>query len=64
MNRFGITLALLLIGQNLAAASAESRLEAAKNAMVDQALSQPTRVHSAALGRRKRRPSRTESLSE
>ena len=48
MNRFGITLALLLIGQNLAAASAESRLEAAKNAMVDQALSQPTRVHSAA----------------
>ena len=48
MNRSGIALALLLISQTLAAASAESRLEAAKNAMVDQALSQPTRVHSAA----------------
>ena len=48
MNRSGVALALLLISQTLAAASAESRLEAAKNAMVDQALSQPTRVHSAA----------------
>ena len=49
MQRLALTLALVftaapVLGQE----GAEARLEAAKNAMVEHALSQPTRVHSAA----------------
>src|SRR6056300_150438 len=49
MQRSALTLALALIAAPaLGQDGAEARLEAAKNAMVDHALSQPTRVHSAA----------------
>jgi hypothetical protein len=55
MQRAALALALAIaltatptLAQNGPEASAEARLEAAKNAMVDHALSQPTRVHSAA----------------
>ena len=49
MQRLALTLALALsVAPALGQEGAEARLEAAKNAMVDHALSQPTRVHSAA----------------
>ncbi len=53
MKRSALALALALavapsLAETETGASAEARLEAAKNAMVDHALSQPTRVHSAA----------------
>ena len=49
MQRLALTLALALsVAPALAQEGAEARLEAAKNAMVEHALSQPTRVHSAA----------------
>ncbi|MEL0212745.1 MAG: hypothetical protein VW891_19545, partial [Novosphingobium sp.] len=49
MQRAALTLALALsVAPALGQESAEARLEAAKNAMVEHALSQPTRVHSAA----------------
>jgi len=49
MQRAALTLALALsVAPALGQEGAEARLEAAKNAMVEHALSQPTRVHSAA----------------
>ena len=53
MQRSALTLALALtvapaLAETGTDPSAEARLEAAKNAMVDHALSQPTRIHSAA----------------
>ena len=49
MHRLTLTLALALgAAPALGQEGAEARLEAAKNAMVEHALSQPTRVHSAA----------------
>ncbi|MFZ8932250.1 MAG: hypothetical protein ACO2ZC_13520, partial [Pseudomonadales bacterium] len=53
MQRSALALAVALtvapaLGETGSAPSAEARLEAAKNAMVDHALSQPTRIHSAA----------------
>lgn len=49
MQRLVLILALVLNAASaLGQEGAEARLEAAKNAMVDHALSQPTRVHSAA----------------
>ncbi len=49
MQRAALTLVLALsVAPALGREGAEARLEAAKNAMVEHALSQPTRVHSAA----------------